>query len=105
MEQQERIRAMEERLDRLTAWQLAAAALRERLPQAEEDARMLSDYLDSPEWRRDHADDEAGLLPPTLRRGVLSEDGIFCALEVQRELSEAWNEREERGSSCCRKTP
>lgn len=34
----------------------------------------------------DFDDDEAGRLPPDLRRGVLSEDGIWNALERRREL-------------------
>lgn len=41
----------------------------------------LAAYYGSDEWKTDFADDEAGLLPPDLKRGVLSEDGIFNALE------------------------
>ena len=37
----------------------------------------LSDYYGSPAWKRDYAADEAGLLPKELKRGVLSEDGIY----------------------------
>ena len=43
--------------------------------------RQLSDYYSSPEWKRDYAADEAGLLPNDLKRGVLSEDGIYNLLE------------------------
>jgi hypothetical protein len=43
--------------------------------------RQLSDYYGSPAWKRDFAADEAGLLPKELRRGVLSEDGIYHLLE------------------------
>ena len=39
--------------------------------------RELSDYYASAAWKRDFAADEAGLLPPDLRRGVISEDGIY----------------------------
>ena len=42
----------------------------------------------SDEWKRDFADDEAGLLPKKLPRGVLSEDGIYNLLEEYREVSE-----------------
>ena len=42
---------------------------------------QLSDYYGSPEWKRDYAADEAGLLPSDLKRGVLSEDGIYNLLE------------------------
>jgi hypothetical protein len=41
----------------------------------------LSDYYGSPAWKRDFAADEAGLLPKDLKRGVLSEDGIYLLLE------------------------
>lgn len=43
--------------------------------------RMLSDYYSSAAWKRDFAADEAGSLPTDLKRGVLSEDGIYNLLE------------------------
>ena len=43
--------------------------------------KALSDYYGSDEWKRDYAADEAGLLPKDLKRGVLSEDGIYALLE------------------------
>lgn len=43
--------------------------------------RELARYYSSDEWKRDLATDEAGLLPKDLRRGVLSEDGIYDLLE------------------------
>ena len=43
--------------------------------------RELSEYYGSPAWKRDLAADEAGLLPKDLKRGVLSEDGIYDLLE------------------------
>lgn len=48
----------------------------------------LEAYYLSDEWKRDFADDEAGLLPKKLPRGVLSEDGIYNLLEEYREVSE-----------------
>lgn len=41
----------------------------------------LAAYYASSEWKRDFADDEAGLLPADLKRGVLSEDGLYDLLE------------------------
>ena len=41
----------------------------------------LSAYYISDAWKRDFAADEAGLLPKDLKRGVLSEDGIYNLLE------------------------
>ena len=48
--------------------------------------RELDAYYGSEDWRRDFADDEAGKLPPSLKRGVLSEDAAFDALEDNRQL-------------------
>lgn len=41
----------------------------------------LEAYYASAEWKQDLEADEAGLLPKNLKRGVLSEDGIFDLLD------------------------
>ena len=46
----------------------------------------LEGYYLSDDWKQDFSDDEAGLLPPDLKRGVLSEDGIYNLIETYREL-------------------
>lgn len=46
----------------------------------------LAAYYASDEWKRDFADDEAGLLPDDLKRGVLSEDGLYNLLEESKEF-------------------
>ena len=51
-------------------------------------AEELAAYYGSENWKQDFADDEACLLPPELPRGVLSEDGIWNALEAWRECLE-----------------
>ena len=48
-------------------------------------ADELAAYYAGEEWKRDFADDEAGLLPKDLRRGVLSEDGISNVLDDYRD--------------------
>lgn len=65
----------------------AAAAALKRLETAldkwetvQQEITALTVYYDSDQWRQDYADDEAGLLPADLRRGVLSEDGIWNLL-------------------------
>lgn len=58
-----------------------------RYEAAQEEVERLAAYLDSEEWRRDYADDEKGLLPADLKRGVLSEDGIWNLLDINRELA------------------
>lgn len=37
----------------------------------------LCRYYESPLWRMDYEADERGELPPTLKRGVLSQDGLY----------------------------
>jgi hypothetical protein len=86
MEQLERIGRMEEKLDRSAA---AIRALEQALEDYEAvagDIRDLDAYLAGEDWRADFAADENGLLPPELKKGVLSEDGIYDLLEAEREL-------------------
>ncbi len=51
--------------------------------------KALTDYLESGDWLRDYELDEAGRLPPELKRGVLSQDGLYDLLS---ELSEGEEE-------------
>lgn len=37
----------------------------------------LISYYESPQWQEDYALDEQGLLPGNLKRGVLSQDGVY----------------------------
>lgn len=48
----------------------------------------LEAYYTSSAWRTDFEADEAGLLPPDLKRGVLSEDGIYNLLEEYKRVEE-----------------
>ena len=48
--------------------------------------RKLEAYYTSPQWKADYAADEAGQYPDQLKRGVLSEDGIWNLLERNNEL-------------------
>ena len=48
--------------------------------------QKLEAYYTSPQWKEDFAADEAGQYPDKLKRGVLSEDGIWNMLERNREL-------------------
>ena len=52
----------------------------ETYEKAQEAIAVLSEYYGSKEWKQDYVDDEAGLLPKDLKRGVLSEDGIWNLL-------------------------
>ena len=48
---------------------------------------LLDSYYKSDEWKKDFEDDEAGRLPSGLKRGVLSEDGLFDLFEEYDELN------------------
>ena len=48
----------------------------------------LDAYYTSPAWKADFAADEADKLPSDLPRGVLSEDGLWDLLQMQRSLQE-----------------
>ena len=81
-----RIREMERRLDEAAT---AVQGLEEALDRYEavmEGMTALEAYLGSEEWIQDLADDEKGLLPQDLKRGVLSEDGIWNLLEDNRDI-------------------
>ena len=86
MDQIERIMKMEQCLD---ASEKAIRELSEALSAFEEvqaQYRQLSGYYGSDQWIEDYEDDEAGKLPKDLKRGVLSEDGIWNMLEDHRNL-------------------
>ena len=79
---------MEQRLNRaLEAVREMTSAL-EHYESVQEDIQVLDTYLGSDDWKADLAADEAGILPADLKRGVLSEDGIWNLLEEWRELEE-----------------
>ena len=70
MDAVERIQEMEARMDAVRAALCAVEAAREPL-------RVLTEYYESGQWLRDYELDETGALPRDLKRGVLSEDGLY----------------------------
>ena len=86
MEQIERIRQMELRMERAAKAVMELSAALENYKAVQEDIAELERYYGSEEWKQDYADDEAGLLPADLKRGVLSEDGIWNLLSDASEL-------------------
>ena len=44
--------------------------------------RLLEDYYESGQWLVDYEADEAGTYPPELKRGVLSQDGLYELLSL-----------------------
>ena len=76
-----------ERIERMEALFDKSAEVVSRLQQALDDFAALQPaiaeleaYYTSPRWRSDFEADEAGQLPKGLKRGVLSEDGVYDLL-------------------------
>ena len=83
MKQIERIQYMEQLLDFIIEARKEQHANQEKSARIQEAIRILAEYYGSDDWKRDFADDEAGLLPKELKRGVLSEDGIWNVLSSE----------------------
>ena len=85
----ERITEMEQRFDRATeAIQQMEKALK-AYKKAKKDIRQLTKYFDSQQWEDDFIADEEGRLPKDLKRGVISEDGIWDLLNDNQDLLES----------------
>ena len=82
--QVERIKWMEQRFNKAIATMKDGSAV--SLKAIKEDVAELSKYYGSELWKQDLAADEAGNLPADLKRGVLSEDGIWNLLSDYREM-------------------
>ena len=80
MNQIERIEYMERLLDFVIEARKEQPIDSEKSARIQEALRILAEYYTSDEWKQDFADDESGLLPKDLKRGVLSEDGIWNLL-------------------------
>ena len=63
------------------AYTQLTAAVQNGLPPDENLVSLLSDYMASGLWLQDYALDEQGVLPPDLKRGVLSQDGLYNLLQ------------------------
>ena len=81
------IREMESILDEATQ---KMDALEKKIAEYEDfqpEIKKLEAYYTSQQWKDDHAMDEEGRFPKELKRGVLSEDGIWNLLERNKELT------------------
>lgn len=51
---------------------------------------LLTQYMESGQWLRDYSLDEKGELPKDLKRGILSEDGLYnliCDIEQAKKVN------------------
>ena len=91
-----RIRQMERHLNRVTAAVKRLEVALDKWEDAQEAIAALNEYYGSDLWKQDLADDEAGRLPADLKRGVLSEDGIWNILTDARDLTARLNKGKRR---------
>ena len=87
MGQIERIKTMEEHLNKASQAVKALSDALDLYAEAMESIETIDDYLVSDEWQQDFDDSEAGRLPKDLKCGVLSEDGIWNVIDMSRELN------------------
>ena len=87
MEQTNRIKQMELQYDRASQAMMELSAAIDKYVEAQDALNELKAYYASEDWLQDYADDEAGKLPKDLKRGVLSEDGVWNLLSDSRELN------------------
>ena len=87
----ERIQKMESLFDKSEEVIKRLEAALEDFTEIEGDIAALEAYYDKA-WRKDFEADEAGKLPKDLKRGVLSEDGLWNLLEDYRWLKETIKE-------------
>ena len=86
-QQTTRIRQMERCLVSASAAVKRLEAALDRYESVRQAIATLDEYYGSDLWRQDLADDEAGLLPENLKRGVLSQDAIWNLLTDVRTLT------------------
>ena len=101
MNQEKRVTEYEHILDRAqqTAAQLESAL--RAYEEIQDEVKALETYYAGPEWKEDFAADEAGQLPADLKRGVLSEDGIYNLLERSREIGRELGKAVDEESETC----
>lgn len=87
-EQIERIRQMESHLDTALAAISELTTALDHFEAAQKAIAELDDYYGSDLWKQDYDADREGRLPDGLKRGVLSEDGIWDMLCDNRKLHE-----------------
>ena len=86
MKQVERIAKMEDIYDRSRKAIDDLNRDLEAYKAVQKDLEKLIAYYDGRQWLKDFTDDENGKLPGDLKRGVLSEDGVYDLLEDEKEM-------------------
>ena len=92
----ERVERMERLYDEWRAVVASTGDVLDMYSSVRERAGELLEYYDGGLWQKDFETDEAGLLPASLKRGVLSEDGVWNLLTDDKELRRRMAELAER---------
>ena len=82
------ISEMEEIFDKVLQTQSAFEKAIEEYRGLQPEIEKLEAYYSSKQWKEDFAADERGEIPVDMKRGVLSEDGIYNMLERNKEIME-----------------
>ena len=89
MEQIERIRKMEEIMDRVQNAVKQCQDALQNVADVEDEIDELNTYYMDGAWREDYEADEKGKIPKDLKRGVISQDTLFDLLEETDRLQNA----------------
>ncbi len=96
MERIQRIKAMEEKFDTLSAVAEELLKATESYEAALPLLQELTEYYTGGQWLDDYQADEAGLIPTDLKRGVLSQDGVYNLLTELQRLKELFSHLSEQ---------
>ena len=80
----ELLKRVQEMEDRYNAVSRSIAGLDEAISEFKEfkpELAILKEYMESGQWKADFESDEASTIPEEVKRGVLSEDGLYDLLE------------------------
>ena len=77
----ERVREMEAHYDFLRQWAGRSPDDPQTAAMLRQSRAVLEAYLSGGQWLADYTLDESGAFPPELKRGVLSQDGLYDLLQ------------------------
>ena len=101
MKEFKRISDMEKLFDEVLEAQDSLEKEIENYKNIQEKVQRLEKYYSSKQWKDDFAADERGEIPFSIKRGVLSEDGIYDLLERNKEIMDMLDslDKEEENST------
>lgn len=101
MKEFKRISEMEKLFDEVLEAQDSIEKEIENYKNIQEKVQRLEKYYASKQWKEDFAADERGEIPFSIKRGVLSEDGIYDLLERNKEIMDMLDslDKEEENST------